>query len=116
MDAIFYLAAPLGTAAITAYVTLRVARRQNSGTVDTSDADALWRASEAMRKELRDEALDLRRKAHDAEKRADEAEKRAENLQREIYFLRQEIFDLRNRMGRIEDETRKIGNGGNGGH
>lgn len=37
-----------------------IAKRVNSGSIDTSAAADLWQESQAMRKELRDETVDLR--------------------------------------------------------
>ena len=47
--------AVLGTA-ITGVAAWAVARRATSGSVKTSEAESLWAESQAMRKELRDEA------------------------------------------------------------
>ena len=49
-----------GAAIATALVSYLIARRNNSGTIDTSDAATLWAESQAMRKELRDEVVSLR--------------------------------------------------------
>lgn len=47
--------AVLGTA-VTGLAAWAVARRATSGSVKTSEAESLWAESQAMRKELRDEA------------------------------------------------------------
>lgn len=65
-----------------------VARRQNSGRVETSDAATLWAESQAMRKELRDEVASLRREVSE--------------MAAEIRGLRSEIRILRQRLAVYE--------------
>jgi peptidoglycan hydrolase CwlO-like protein len=47
-------------AALATLGTYMVARRRTSGQIATSDAATLWKESQQMRKELRDEVLVLR--------------------------------------------------------
>lgn len=113
MGAFWYVLGPVIAAAVTGIVAYLVNRRKNSGTIETSDADVLWAASERMREELRAEADLARRRTEAAEKRASVAEERAalsedraQKAEKEIYFLRQEVFELRVRLGKM-DETLK---------
>jgi hypothetical protein len=69
---------------VTALGTYLVARRQASGDVGTSDAATLWKESQEMRRELRDEVIRLR---------AD-----VTRLELEIHRQSQEIRKLRERL------------------
>lgn len=61
--------------------TYLIARRKASGRVDTTEAAVLWKQSQAMRKELRDEVVDLKEQLREA---------------------RAEIVELRNRVKELE--------------
>lgn len=57
-----FLAAVIGAVA-----TFMVAKRMNSGEIDTSDAAQLWLEGQAMRRDLRDEVVVLRDKVNTLE-------------------------------------------------
>lgn len=75
-------------AGLGALVTYLVARRHSSGQIGTSDAATLWKESQEMRKELRDEVLLLRTDVS--------------GLREEIRSLKQEIDRLRQRLSHAE--------------
>lgn len=83
MEATVVAAAIAGLAvATTSLVTWRVAKRQRSGQVGTSDAATLWAASEQIRLELRAEVVDLRAQAVVLLAKIDRLEKRLADLSR----------------------------------
>lgn len=90
--------AGFGAALATGVAGYFVARRKNSGSIDTSDAATLWAESQAMRKELRDEVVELRnevvilkKELISAEKKNDEYLKRIDKLIARVRHLEREI-------------------------
>lgn len=82
------IAAILGPliAAIGGYM---IAKRTTSGSIDTTDAATLWKESQAMRQELRDEVVALRKKA--------------DTNELEIVALKKENAELKKRVATLEE-------------
>lgn len=89
MTYLVYIAGALATvvvALVSGFSAYLLGRRRASGHVETSEAADLWRASEEIRQELRDEVVTLR--------------KRVEELQAENRDLRAELDSMKEELGR----------------
>lgn len=75
---------------VSATATYLAVRRKTSGNVATSEASDLWAESQAMRRELRDEATELRREVATLRSEATELRSTMANLLSEISHLRDE--------------------------
>lgn len=89
-------------ALITAFVSYLIARRTNSGSVDTSDAAVLWAESQAMRKELRDEVVSLRTELTGVKRDLIKA-----NRENEISHAK--IIKLIGRVKQLEKHVKELG-------
>lgn len=78
-------------AVITATGSWLLARRTNSGTIDTTQAATLWEESRAMRAELRDQVARLHAEADNAQAAATRLEAEVGALRREVAQLRKEL-------------------------
>lgn len=98
-------------AAMSAFVTYLGVRRKTSGSVDTSEASALWAESQSMRRELRDEAVELRAEVATLRREGEELRGSMATLQMEITQLRDENRRLRSRVetlnARLGDPNRR---------
>lgn len=94
------LLAVLGVA-ITSAGTYLISQRVHGGSVDSSDADTIFRAAEELRQEQRAEVMQLRE---------DVAASRQEilSLRTEITSLRTEITSLREESGRLRLEADRL--------
>lgn len=81
--------------ALAAIATYFVARRKTSGSVDTSEADSLWRESRVLREELRDEVKSLRANLV-------EATAEAETLRALLYQAQLKTGELTLRVAALE--------------
>lgn len=78
-------------AVVSATATYLAVRRKTSGNVGTSEASDLWAESQAMRRELRDEASELRREVA--------------TLRTEAVDLRATMTTLLNQISHLRDEN-----------
>lgn len=92
-------------AAISGFFGWRIARRKTSGTVDTSQADTLWKESRVLREELRDEVRALRTSLAAAENEAD-------TLRASLYQAQLKTGELTLRIAALEARLQRYeGNG-----
>jgi hypothetical protein len=63
-------------------VTYLVARRQSSGKIETSDAATLWKASETIRLEMRQELVAMREQVAELLEKIDRLERRLAQYER----------------------------------
>lgn len=77
--------------ALTALVTYRVAARQSSGLIRTSEAADLWEESTKIRQELREEVTMLRERVAGAEKDAKLALHRERECESKVRSLEERI-------------------------
>jgi hypothetical protein len=97
----------LGTlgALLSALGAVAVTRRQRSGKIDTTEAETLWAEGQAMRRELRDEAIALR--AEVVALRVESVAMRTESaaMRAELVVLREESVSLRQAAADCRDEV-----------
>lgn len=108
------LAGVLG-AALAALATWAAARRQRSGSVDTSEAKDLWDESKAIREELRAELASMRVRLAETETKL--AENKAEladtklklfNTHNQAVALREEVLELRRLCGKTNEDVEAV--------
>jgi hypothetical protein len=99
--------------AIAAFVTWKVAKRNTSGTIDTSEAASLWTESTTIRNELRVEIIGLREQLKEATRSISDlmAQIRAGNeataaAREETRLSRAETATLRLEVAAVHDEVR----------
>lgn len=99
-------------AVISGAVAYTIAKRQRSGRIDTTEAETLWAESQAMRKELRDEAEICRAEVSTLRTemvaiRTESAAMREElvALRQEGIVLRAESVSLREEMVTLREES-----------
>lgn len=95
-------------AIITGLVSWAVARRRNSGNIDTSDAASLWTESTQMRKDLRNEVDGLRKELKEAGMKFDAAVLQINGLLREIAFANTAIANAREETRTAREETAQL--------
>ncbi len=88
------VAAIAGSGALAAaLITFLATRRQSSGRIETSDAATLWKASETIRKEMREELVSMRD---------------------QVATMKTQVADLLEQIGRLERrlaEYERLGRG-----
>lgn len=94
----------VGGAVVAALVSYLIARRKTSGSVDTSEADSLWRESRVLREELRDEV-----KAYRENLIAAQAE--AAQLRTSLYQAQLKTGELTLRVAALEQRLQKYEDG-----
>lgn len=87
-------------AVVAAAGTYLIARRKNSGTISSSDAETLWREAEQMRTTYREEAVQLR---------SEGVLLRTEvmGLREDVVVLRHETAELRKEAVKWREESEK---------
>lgn len=105
----------VGAALVTGYITWRISKRLNSGSIDTSAAADLWTESQAMRKELRDETVSLRsdidalrRDLAGASQRAANAEAETVRWRDQALALGEEVAHLRRQVATCQRQLRDV--------
>lgn len=87
-------------AGLTAVATYFIARRKASGTVDTSEADSLWREASRLRDALRDEVAALRQSLM-----ASQAEE--DRLRQALYAANMKTGELTLRVAALEQRLER---------
>lgn len=94
----------LAGAVISGFVAYIVARRQRSGRIDTTEAETLWAESQAMRKELRDEAENCRGEVLALREEMVAVREEASVMRQELVAIRQEGIVLRAESVALREE------------
>jgi hypothetical protein len=89
-------------AAITGLVTYLVARRDNSGQVDTTKADRLWTEGNVWRDELRADVDELKRSNRECEDRCSTLRDELLTSRGEVITLRGEVLTLRRQLDELK--------------
>lgn len=84
------------------------ANRKLSGKIATTEASELWKASEAMRVELREQIDGLRRDLAAAVKRVDQLERLNSDLVKENSELQRENRELNAKVETLEQENQAL--------
>lgn len=91
-------------AVISGVVAYVVSKRQRSGRIDTTEAETLWAESQAMRKELRDEAENCRGEVLILRTEMVAVRTEASVMREELVALRQEGIVLRAESVALREE------------
>ena len=94
----------LAGAVISGAVAYVVSKRQRSGRIDTTEAETLWAESQAMRKELRDEAENCRLEVFALRSEMVAVRAEASVMREELVALRQEGIVLRAESVALREE------------
>lgn len=82
-------------------ITWKIAKRNTSGSIDTSEAATLWAESNEMRKELRDEVVSLREELKSTREYA-------KSLERQNVASGKKISELLEKIKAAEAKVRKL--------
>lgn len=107
MTSLIYIAGALATiivALVSGFSAYLLGRRRASGHVETSEAADLWRASEEIRQELRDEVVALR-------SRVEELQTKNRELQAELDGMKEELARCTQLLNRYERRRRPSSGG-----
>lgn len=77
----------ISVAAASAVSAYAIARRRMGGRIDTTDAATLWKESQDMRRELRDELVSAREEVEHLRSELGACRKELENLREEVAHL-----------------------------
>lgn len=91
-------------AALSALAAWAIARRQRSGTIETTEAQTLWSEGQAMRQELRAEAVVLREEVQALRSEAVACRDEAGRMRVELLSLRQESVETHKTMATLREE------------
>lgn len=97
----------LSGGALTAFVGWRIAKRQTSGSVNTSEAASLWAESQAMRQELRAEVVASRNEVSSLRIELAEVRSALTAVRAEADHYRQESQALQARISVLERPPRR---------
>jgi peptidoglycan hydrolase CwlO-like protein len=102
------LAVALVGAVIGPVITWKIAKRQKSGTIQTSEAADLWRESESLRKEYKDRAERLEGQLEEVNRKLDIMTKELNKLRANSDTQLEKIKELKDIISKLRQENKRL--------